>query len=915
MDKWMELGIGDHNFCRNPSGKKDLWCYTNDKKTTWEFCEEPEITKTISGHECKQWSSSKNPQLAAQGNNCRNPDGSKFRWCYLKEGTTGNGKDRERCSEKADLVREIAGQKMKDRAKGITACLWDDYPNGCRHFASPAANESLSGSKGAGYRGRQDTTRSGVRCLNWNSAKLADGGRNKYRMNYRKVISNGMCHGFFNLVSKSGLRQASVQERKEYNQTKMSLDECAVACDNSKTCKYFTYGRKDGFCYFTPKKEWDWWACSKSYQTNSYSGWSKGAMANGKARRVAHNKWTNKNHCVGEEKGPNGKKGAERNCNEYDTYEILHKTDDNKWDSDPAYGTIQTYKNKGLGNHNYCRNPDGSSEGIWCYTAEKTEDGQRWDYCDPLKGGGTCHKDDNGSRFKCGEQMVTETPFKYSTTGKGLEKDSPQTPDQCKEAAKAMGKTFGGTIGGTSLQGAPLGCFLNAKNDIVWFQQPHSGGFIHDYGAGGRVNISGKFRRPSNASECRKAPDSMNIQRKMCHNDLVGEPVLIAKNAKCDLSYESGGQPRPKHQVNRKCDTRWPAGSWDSCKLCEFGHIMVGADDWCCKDDENCRLGNEHYQNPLPKHTRNEVCDTRKDADKWDSCKICEYGYRKAAFNNDWCCREDENCPNGNVHWKPPLVHSRNEKCDSRTDTKKCGSSCDACLLCKYGTTKVGADHWCCRQDENCEWRESSKASREYKYRETKNGPTKYGVGNKKSPHYQNPLPDHTRNEKCDTRKAADRPDSCKICKWGYTYKWPNHWCCKQSENCKAGNAYWKHPPKHSRNEICDTRVNASLCSGPASSCKACSLCKYGKRYKWPNHWCCKYGENCSSGNPYYKSPVWSSCYSHDSCSRGGRDKCIKNQCSGWDRKYSGSWSKCSSGPWYRWGKADKYKGLCVGKR
>lgn len=38
-------------------------------------------------------------------------------------------------------------------------------------------------------------------------------------------------------------------------------------------------------------------------------------------------------------------------------------------------------KNKGVdGGHNFCRNPDGEGNTMWCYT---TNPKKRWEYCDP----------------------------------------------------------------------------------------------------------------------------------------------------------------------------------------------------------------------------------------------------------------------------------------------------------------------------------------------------------------------------------------------------------------------------------------------------------------------------------------------------------------------------------------------------
>ena len=48
--------------------------------------------------------------------------------------------------------------------------------------------------------------------------------------------------------------------------------------------------------------------------------------------------------------------------------------------------TLDNYPDTGLGDHNFCRNPDGDSGGAWCFNADAepgaTGQPDRWDYCD-----------------------------------------------------------------------------------------------------------------------------------------------------------------------------------------------------------------------------------------------------------------------------------------------------------------------------------------------------------------------------------------------------------------------------------------------------------------------------------------------------------------------------------------------------
>jgi len=88
-----------------------------------------------------------------------------------------------------------------------------------------------------------------------------------------------------------------------------------------------------------------------------------------------------------------------------------------KWTSQSPHEQTRTpsnYPNLGLGNHSFCRNPDGE-DAIWCYT---TSSSHRWEYCDPVQGCVDSH--DNCPEWvdKCESGTQAEKDWMFQTCKK-----------------------------------------------------------------------------------------------------------------------------------------------------------------------------------------------------------------------------------------------------------------------------------------------------------------------------------------------------------------------------------------------------------------------------------------------------------------------------------------------------------------
>ncbi|KAE8611786.1 hypothetical protein XENTR_v10012601 [Xenopus tropicalis] len=177
---WPEL---EENYCRNPdSDPEGLWCYTTDKNIRHQYCGikkcedavcltcngedyRGSVDRTESGKECQRWDlqaphthpykPEKYPDKSLDDNYCRNPDSSERPWCY----TTDPNVEKEFCQiTKCSKIMEVEGEQ------GIT---WDWAEK--QRLPNVETTSTCFKERGEGYRGKANTTTSGIPCQRWDS--------------------------------------------------------------------------------------------------------------------------------------------------------------------------------------------------------------------------------------------------------------------------------------------------------------------------------------------------------------------------------------------------------------------------------------------------------------------------------------------------------------------------------------------------------------------------------------------------------------------------------------------------------------------------------------------------------------------------------------------------------------------------
>ncbi|XP_040523873.1 plasminogen [Gallus gallus] len=418
----------EENYCRNPDGDvRGPWCYTTDPATRFDYCNIPEceeqvmqtgedptvecmecngedyhgnVSRTESGLECQRWDAQEPhmhgytlkhfPGKDLKMNYCRNPDGELRPWCFTMSPTkrweycniprctmhppdsglgsqciSGNGEDyrgtiaitesgntcqhwntqfphkhgwipgRYPCKGlEENYCRNPNGEKrpwcytinssVRWEYCAIPQCDWTEQSTDvATHVFLP---EECYRGTGLNYRGTASITVSGRKCQAWNSKSPHDHGKTPEKF-------------------------PNADLRENY-------------CRNPD-------GDSRPWCFTTdPSVHWEYCSLKKC------DDHTEEATPNDPPATVAQNVGLTipptTSDCINSNgkdyRGTVAKTGSGRTCQEWSSQSPhSHK-----------YFTPLTHPRAGL-DKNYCRNPDGDVNGLWCFT---TDPEKIWEYCE-----------------------------------------------------------------------------------------------------------------------------------------------------------------------------------------------------------------------------------------------------------------------------------------------------------------------------------------------------------------------------------------------------------------------------------------------------------------------------------------------------------------------------------------------------
>ncbi|XP_069370993.1 plasminogen [Paralichthys olivaceus] len=324
----------EENYCRNPDGDPQPWCFTTSPSKKWDFCSIPRCTSepptivpeltcatgeggayrgtvavTVSGKTCQSWSAqtphkhNRSPEnypcKGLDNNYCRNPDNERMPWCYTTD-------------------PETRWQYCK-----VPSC--GDAPGPDEPMIPPEEGEDCYVGDGSSYRGVTSETISGKKCQSWHSM--------------------------------------SPHSHTKTPQTYPTADLTRNLCRNPD-------GDRAPWCYTTdPSVRWEYCNLEKCPIISSGTPPPKPAVP--QTPFTVTQAPTVKDCKIG-----NG--GTYRGSTSVTLLGVTCQA----WSAQSPHQhnsfTPQTHPTKGL-EGNSCRNPDNDVNGPWCYT---TDINKKWDYCE-----------------------------------------------------------------------------------------------------------------------------------------------------------------------------------------------------------------------------------------------------------------------------------------------------------------------------------------------------------------------------------------------------------------------------------------------------------------------------------------------------------------------------------------------------